>query len=109
MSMLPRFSFLQPLSWTIVLVVLYFMDRSSTSGSLCLFQFLGLENCPGCGIGHSISEALHFNFSKSFEAHIMGLPATVFLILFIIRTFISSIKRSTHGPETTYDVAKSSA
>ena len=101
--------FLQALSWTMVLAVLFFMDRSSTSGSLCLFQFLGLQNCPGCGMGHSISEALHFNFSKSMEAHIMGLPATVFLILFIIRTILSSIKQSTHGPETPYDVAKSSA
>ena len=108
--MLPRSApFLQPLSWMIVLVALYFMDRDSTSGSLCLFRFLGWENCPGCGIGHSISEALHFNFSKSFEAHIMGLPATFLLILFIIRTFISSIKQSTHGPENAYDVAKSSA
>jgi hypothetical protein len=108
--MIIRFtSFLQAFSWTIVLVVLFFMDRGSASGSLCLFRFLGLENCPGCGIGHSISEALHFNFSKSFEAHIMGLPATFFLILFIIRTFISSIKQSTHGPENAHDVAKSSA
>ena len=101
--------FLQALSWTLVLGVLFFMDRSSTAGSLCLFRFLGWENCPGCGIGHSISEALHFNFSKSVDAHIMGLPAAFFLILFIIRTFISSIKQSTHGPENAYDVAKSSA
>src|SRR5688572_26597726 len=101
--------FLQALSWTVVLAVLYFMDRGSTSGSLCLFRFLGLEHCPGCGIGHSISEALHFNLSKSFETHVMGVPAAFFLVLYIIRTFISSIKQSTHGPENAYDVTKSSA
>ena len=100
--------FLQPISWTLVLVVLYFIDRDSTNNSLCIFRVAGIENCPGCGIGHAISEALHFNFYKSFDTHITGIPSAFFLIVFIIRTFISSIKQTDHGPETANDAAKSS-
>jgi hypothetical protein len=94
MSIYRSFSLIQPLLWTIVLVMLFFMDRDSSSGSLCLFRFIGIENCPGCGIGHSMSEALHFNFSRSLETHLMGIPASFFLLLYIIRTFISSIKQT---------------
>jgi hypothetical protein len=100
--------FIQPLSWTIALVFLYAMDSDSVSSSLCLFRFMGFENCPGCGLGHAIREALHLNFSKSVEAHIMGIPAAFTLIFFIIRTFISSIKQIRHGSETANDVAQSS-
>ena len=96
--------FFQPVIWTIALALLYSLDRATTNGTICIFSLAGFENCPGCGIGHAISEALHLNFFKSYETHVMGIPATIILILHIIRTIISSIKQAIHGPETTYDV-----
>jgi hypothetical protein len=68
----------------------------------------GINNCPGCGIGHAISEALHLEFSRSFDKHILGIPAAIVLILHIIRTILSSIKLTHHGPENAYDATGAS-
>ncbi|PIQ10957.1 MAG: hypothetical protein COW71_01545 [Ignavibacteriales bacterium CG18_big_fil_WC_8_21_14_2_50_31_20] len=46
----------------------------------CLFSLVGIENCPGCGLGKSISMIFHGDFVASFNAHPLGIPA-LFLIL----------------------------
>ncbi|MCP9751830.1 DUF2752 domain-containing protein [Ferruginibacter sp. HRS2-29] len=68
------------------------MNTDSASSSLCLFRFAGFNSCPGCGIGHSIHEALHLNFARSFSEHIFGIPA-VLIILYRIKQLLFTPKQ----------------
>ncbi len=47
---------------------------------ICPLALSGLEVCPGCGLGRSITALFHGEFYLSFQLHWFGLPA--FLILF---------------------------
>lgn len=53
---------------------------AGSSRTLCLFRNLGIENCPGCGLGSSVSYALHGQFYSSLHAHILGMPAVLILL-----------------------------
>ncbi|MBA2744749.1 MAG: DUF2752 domain-containing protein [Flavisolibacter sp.] len=75
----------------------------SEGPGVCIFKNAGIRSCPGCGIGRSIHEALHFNFAASFEHHALGMPATIVLILYIVRSYIKSTKNYYNGSETVYD------
>ena len=79
------------LFWPAALVLLFFMHTDSPQQSLCFFRFIGLQSCPGCGIGHAIHEALHLRFSQSFQAHFFGIPA-VAIILHRIYSLTKQIK-----------------
>ncbi|HEV8080122.1 MAG TPA: DUF2752 domain-containing protein [Chitinophagaceae bacterium] len=48
--------------------------------SLCVFKLLGLNFCPGCGLGHSISYLFHGDMEASIAAHPLG----VFAVLIIV-------------------------
>jgi hypothetical protein len=48
--------------------------------SLCPLKNAGLDFCPGCGLGHSISWLFRGEFIRSFTAHPLGLPAVLILI-----------------------------
>ncbi len=47
--------------------------------SFCLFSLVGIENCPGCGLGKSISMIFHGDFISSFKSHPLGIPALVLI------------------------------
>lgn len=66
------------LIWNGALVLLACMDIESTT-SFCLFKAIGFKWCPGCGLGHAIYYALHFDFQKSLNEHILGIPATIII------------------------------
>ena len=83
--------------WSIALFILFFMDEMSGS-SLCFFHWLGLEQCPGCGIGHSIQAALHLRFAQSIQFHPFGILA-VFIILNRIRHLILKSKQTESWPK----------
>jgi len=46
----------------------------------CLFSLVGIDNCPGCGLGKSISMIFHGDFASSFNAHPLGIPAIVLIL-----------------------------
>jgi hypothetical protein len=75
--------------WAFALLLLYFMDTSKETTSICIFKLLGFKSCPGCGIGHAIHFALHFNFQKSFHEHILGIPVTIGILYTIINSFLN--------------------
>lgn len=95
--------------WLSALLLLYFMEGGGTS--LCLFKAAGFDSCPGCGIGRAIHHALHGEWRRSFEAHVMGIPAVIVLVLYTVRPFFSSLKNYVHKhePTTAPDAAGSSA
>lgn len=81
--------------WIGALVALFFMDPTAGGSSWCLAKLLHFGFCLGCGIGHSIHEALHFNWRSSFNQHPMGIAA-VLLLLNRIRILSFSTKPVPH-------------
>ncbi len=47
---------------------------------MCLFSLVGIDNCPGCGLGKSISMIFHGDFAASFNAHPLGIPAIILIV-----------------------------
>lgn len=81
--------------WTIGLAILAIMDPASqTHFSLCPLQNLGIDWCPGCGLGHSISYALHGDMQRSLHAHPFGLFG-----LLVLASRIASLASSSFAPE----------
>jgi hypothetical protein len=82
---MPKYT--EQMVWTCALIVLYFMNSSSSGGSLCVFRFFGIGSCPGCGLGHAIYYALHLDFIRSFQHHILGIPVTIGILIQIFKPF----------------------
>ncbi len=80
------------LSWIIALVILFFLPAENAGTSLCLFRYLGFAHCPGCGIGHSIRNALHGELVISFRQHPLGIVA-VFVIFNRIMQLLPTSKQ----------------
>ncbi len=73
--------------WVAGICILFFMPADTEQTSLCIFRLVGIDKCPGCGLGHSIHYALHLNIEQSLQEHLLGVPAT-FIILFRIKQLI---------------------
>lgn len=69
--------------WAVALLTLYFMNVDGQS--LCMFQFAGVDWCPGCGLGHAIHDAMHLNLATSFNEHPFGIPALLIIAHRIIQ------------------------
>ncbi len=66
--------------WVSALVWLAWSDPTiETHFTLCPLRNLGIEWCPGCGLGRAISYALHGNLAGSIQYHLLGIPAIVIL------------------------------
>ena len=84
--------YFEPVIWILALLFLFFLDTSKEATSLCVFKLVGFNSCWGCGIGHAIHHALHFNFQQSFQEHILGIPATIAILYNIFNSFIKQNK-----------------
>ena len=69
--------------------LLFFMNPANTSNSLCVFKWVGFSGCPGCGIGHALHEAMHFNLNTSFKAHPLGIFALLIILFRIYKLSFS--------------------
>lgn len=47
--------------------------------TLCLLANMGLDWCPGCGIGRAITQLLHGNVAGSLAHHWFGIPALLII------------------------------
>lgn len=85
------------------LLLLGLMNPDSVGTSLCMFDLIGLEYCPGEGLGHSISYTFRGDFTAALESHLAGPLAVVVLglrILYIWKEMITSQlteKKEQHG------------
>ncbi|KAF0153136.1 MAG: hypothetical protein FD143_576 [Ignavibacteria bacterium] len=71
--------------WSAGLLYLFFINPYETSHStLCLYKNLGIEFCPGCGLGRSISFLFNVDFLRSIKTHPLGIIAFVLIITRII-------------------------
>ncbi|WP_133475126.1 DUF2752 domain-containing protein [Sediminibacterium goheungense] len=75
------FTYNELIFWVSALLLLYFLPGYKDGQSLCISTLLKLGKCPGCGIGHSIHDALHFRFSNSFQQHPLGIFAIIIIFI----------------------------
>jgi hypothetical protein len=78
--------------WLTALLLLAFMQPDNTQATLCLLHHAGIDSCPGCGLGHSISAAFRGRFAASFGMHPLGMAAIVLLSLRIVVVFYQNYK-----------------
>jgi len=48
--------------------------------NICVFSLMGIDNCPGCGLGKSISMIFHGDIIGSFNTHPLGIPALLLIV-----------------------------
>jgi len=79
--------------WIIALLILAIINIESTHFTLCPFSNLGIDFCPGCGLGRSIHHFIHLDFIKSFNVHPLG-GAALLILIYRIFTLAKSTRFS---------------
>lgn len=75
------FSWLECGAWSSGLIGLALVNPSGeTHFNLCLFKWIGLTFCPGCGLGHAVSWFFHGDIQRSLQAHPLGIFALIILL-----------------------------
>jgi hypothetical protein len=67
------------------LVLMGTMDPTVQGTSFCFFEFIGIEFCPGEGLGHSIAWLFRGEFNNAIEANLLGPIAVIVLSLRILQ------------------------
>lgn len=85
--------------WITGLLYLAFISSlDQTHFTICPIKNLGFEFCPGCGLGHSITQLFHGNFVQSFHTHPLGFFALIIIIhriYTLLKTNIINYKKAT--------------
>lgn len=67
---------LEAIMWSVALIYLMFINPYELNHfSFCLFNIIGIDFCPGCGIGRSISMIYHGDVLGSLKMHPLGIFA----------------------------------
>lgn len=78
--------------WIAALAFLAIHDPTAgTDFTMCPLNHLGIQWCPGCGLGGSVSFILHGDLAASFQSHVLGIPALCILLMRIVTLFRNSI------------------
>lgn len=64
-----------------------------THFTICPLANIGIDFCPGCGLGNSISYLFKGDFISSFNAHPLGVFALIVLTLRIINIIKNNWRR----------------
>lgn len=79
--------------WILILIYLALINPDAKHFSFCLLNILGFDWCPGCGLGHSMSYALHGRLYSSWQAHYLGVPAMLVLVWHVAKLFRFELKK----------------
>jgi hypothetical protein len=97
MKMLSRIP-LELIFWVTALVLLGIAEPEQHGHvhhfTLCPLANLGIDWCPGCGVGRAITQALHGNLAESFGQHWFGIPALLIILYRIVVLLKLSLKRN---------------
>jgi len=52
--------------------------------TFCPLANMGIDWCPGCGLGRSVTQLFHWNLKESFKMHWFGVPATLIIMYRIV-------------------------
>ena len=66
--------------WILALVLLATADSHEHHFSLCPLANLGIDWCPGCGLGRSITALFHGELQESIHHHWFGIPALLVIV-----------------------------
>lgn len=66
--------------WLLAIVLLWSSEADAAHSSLCPLYNLGLDWCPGCGLGRSVSLFLQGSVKESIAMHWFGIPAFIILL-----------------------------
>lgn len=84
----------EALVWIVSLFYLAFIHfPGGTHITICPLANLGIEFCPGCGLGNSISYLFRFDIVSSFNTHPLGIFALIVLTLRIINIIKNNWRR----------------
>jgi len=61
--------------------------------NLCLFSLAGIENCPGCGLGKSISMIFRGDIVGSLNTHPLAIPAVILISKRVYQLIRNKIKK----------------
>jgi len=82
-----RWAHLEAYFWLAALISMALTTPThDTHFTFCIFKLLGIDFCPGCGLGHSIIFLFHGDFKESWDSHPLAILAVAVLIhrIFII-------------------------
>jgi len=89
--------------WLGGLLYLTFINPYDTEHlNFCLFSLAGIENCPGCGLGKSISMIFRGDIIGSLNTHPLGIPAVILISKRIFQLTRNKIKKF-HKPMEVYN------
>lgn len=84
---------LEAVLWIAALLYLLFINPYEVQKfTLCPFHNMGIEYCPGCGLGRSISFLYHGDIAHSIKTHPLGFAALILILLRIIQLTKQTIK-----------------
>lgn len=76
---------LEAIMWIFALVYLMFINPYELDHfSFCVFNLIGIDFCPGCGIGRSISLIYHGDILGSLKMHPLGIFALTVIFYRIV-------------------------
>ncbi len=87
---------LEAFIWIAALLTLAFSSPVDTCYSLCPLANMGIDWCPGCGLGTSITWLFRGNFANSFHAHPLGIPAVIIIMFRIFSIFRKNRRYKTY-------------
>jgi hypothetical protein len=72
---------LEAFIWTVGLAAMAWTDPAA-EGFIdgCLFKWLGVTWCPGCGLGHAVAYLFRGEVAQSLAAHPLGVVTVVVLV-----------------------------
>lgn len=81
---------------------LAFLAISSPDGTwtVCPLHNLGLDFCPGCGLGRSVSLIFRGEWSAAWQMHPLGFVAIPMLLYRSFNLIKSNINNNNHGKST---------
>lgn len=55
-----------------------------------MLSAVGVESCPGCGLGTAIHHLFHLDIVSSWKAHPFAIPVVLGLIIRIVQIYLST-------------------
>jgi hypothetical protein len=95
-----RLAHLEAYFWLVALLSMALTTPThDTHFTFCLFKLMGIDFCPGCGLGHAIIFLFHGNFVDSWNSHPLAILAVAVLLHRIFKILRKDIKVLKLKPE----------